>query len=285
MGSIVVTHATESEALACLALLPQMKAAPAEFLIARLDGELAGAAGLMWRSWSDPAGMPLSVEVLPHVRRRGVGRRLFDAAVSLAAGETAGLWSPGPSAPDSPEALFLRACAFQRRRRRHYFEARVDALLDHIRPFVEQMRRSDRIPHDARIAPMSQAMLDELGWLVSAEFGRSPFDTTDLLRHKGDQASDRSLALTCDGRTIGAVIGRIEQPTAIVEAILVAPGWRGGWPNLLLLRSGLERAKAEGCEDFRFDCEETVRHTMELARRCGARETALADLHYYAIDP
>ena len=285
MGRITVTHASESEAPACLALLPQLKGAPAEFLIAREDGVLAGAAGLAWRSWSDPPGMPLSIEVLPLARRRGVGRRLFEAAAALAAGETQGLWSPRPSAPDSVEALFLQACGFRRQRRRMHFESSTDALLDHVRPLAERLQATGRLPPDARIVPAAEAPLDELGWLVSAEFGGGPFEAADLLRHKSANAADRSLALICGQTLIGAVMWRIEDGVGVVEALLVAPGWRGGWPNLVLLQAGLERGKGEGYETFRFDCDETVLHTMELARRCGAREVARADLYYYAVAP
>src|SRR5258708_7744717 len=104
MSTVSVGPASEAEAVACLALLPEVPPSPAEFLIARQDGRLAGAAAVVWRSWAKPGGFPVRVHVLPTMRRQGVGRRLMTEAVGLATGEAEGLWSLEPETLEGPAA-------------------------------------------------------------------------------------------------------------------------------------------------------------------------------------
>src|SRR5271165_3946478 len=101
MEAIRVALATETEARACLALVPQVWNTPTELLIARRDGAFAGAAAVFWQSWAKPAGFPVQVHVLPDQRRKGVGRRLLETAVDMAAEETDGLWTFEAIAEDS----------------------------------------------------------------------------------------------------------------------------------------------------------------------------------------
>jgi GNAT superfamily N-acetyltransferase len=286
MGGFTVDLALEHEAPACLALLPETRGMQTELLIARRDGDLAGAAALVWQSWSSPGGFPVAVRVLPAERRRGVGRRLLQRAADLAAPETDGLWSAEPLDLDSPAALFLQACGFEPRRRQHHFLGRVDVMIEHLSPLLHRARRRGRIPPDARIVPLPQAPLDEVGWLVSAELGGGPIRALQGLRLRGAEAqagADRSLAVLQGEKTAAVILWRVQEQVAVIDARVVAPGWRGDWPNLVLLEAALVRMKAEGVEAFRFHCDEGVRDTLSLARRCDAEETARNALFYYAI--
>jgi hypothetical protein len=79
------------------------------------------------------------------------------------------------------------------------------------------------------------------------------------------------------------MLWRAEDGAAVVDARVVAPAWRGDWPNLLLLESGARQARAEGLERLQFHCDDDVADTLSLARRCGAREMPPKARFYYAI--
>ena len=287
MPRITVTPAAEHEAAACLALLPEVQGLPAELLIARRDGALAGAAALVWQSWSKPAGFPLSVHVLPDARRQGVGRALVAEAAALAGAETDGLWSRGPVAVEGEAARFMRACGFAPLKRQHHFQARIETLLEHVTPVLGRLRSRGRLPADARVIGLTEAPLEEVGWLVSAEFGGGPESALRWLSRRtvagAERSLERSLAVMQGDQVAGVVLWRVDDGVAVVEARLVAPGWRGDWPSLLQLEAGLLAGRDAGLTEFRFDCEDTVRDTMNLARRSGGQEMARTATYYFEI--
>ncbi len=286
MSGLTVDMALEHEAPACVALLPEARGLQTELLIARRDGALAGAAALVWQSWSSPGGFPIALRVLPDERGRGIGRALMRRAAALAAPETDGLWSAEPLDLDSPAARFLQACGFEPRRRQHHFLGRVDVMVRHLAPLLQRTRARGRIPADMRIVPLAEAPFDEIGWLVSAELGGGPLRATYGLRQRrgeGRADSDRSLVILQGDQVAAVILWQIEDGVAVIDARVVAPGWRGDWPNLVLLEAALLRMKTEGVEAFRFHCDETVADTLSLARRCDAAETARKALFYYAI--
>jgi GNAT superfamily N-acetyltransferase len=287
MDAISVTPASDQEARACLALLPEVWGIPVELLIARRDGAFVGAAALSWKSWATPAGFPLLIHVLPTERRRGVGRRLLQEATSMATEETDGLWSFTTIADGSEAAAFMRACGFSILRRHHHFEAAVEALLADIAPRAERLRARGRTPEGLSIIPLAAAPLDDVGWMVSIELGGSPDLALRGLARRvsaaGEQAGDRSLVVMCGAEAVAVVLWRIEDGVGLVEARVVHPRYRGGWSNVLLMEAGLSRGRDEGIVRFRFHCDDTVRDTLRLAQRCGAIETETKATWYYAI--
>lgn len=284
---MAVSVASEAEAPACLALLPQARQMPVELLIARRQGRLAGAAAVAWRSWAKPGGFPLAIHVIPDERRRGVGRALATGAIELATGEAAGLWSLEPEAVDGAAARFLEACGFGLTRRQHHFQASVEALSESVRPLVALMRRRGRIPADARVVALADAPLQEISWLVSAEFGGGPFRALAGLQRRAGanptREADPSLVVMQGDQVAAVMLWRIEDGVAVIDARVVAPQARGDWANALLLDESLEHIRALGASAFRFHCDEDVADTLSLARRCGAREVAKKGLYYYAL--
>jgi GNAT superfamily N-acetyltransferase len=287
MSSLTVSRATEAEAPACLALLPQAHRMPAEFLIARQDGRLAGAAALMWRSWATPSGFPVSVEVLAEHRRQGVGRRLLADAVAWASGEADGLWSLEPQALDGPAAAFLEACGFRLARRQHHFEASGDVLRENVAPALARLRRHGRIPADARVVPLAEAPLGEVSWLVSAQFGGGPFRSLQNLRRRvtqrGVSTGDLSQVVLHGDKVVGVLLARLDHGIAVIDGRVVAPGSRGDWAGALQLDAVLGLGPRLGLDTFRFHCDDDVRDTLSLARRSDARELAQKGLFYYAL--
>ncbi len=81
---MTVTIARESEAPACLALLPRMRGSTSELLIARRGEAFAGAGAVLWANSFEPPGFHVLIRVMTSSRRHGVGRALIEAAAELA---------------------------------------------------------------------------------------------------------------------------------------------------------------------------------------------------------
>jgi GNAT superfamily N-acetyltransferase len=278
MQEISVTRATDAESRACLALLPELAGAQPELLIARRGGDLAGAAGLVWRVRPDPRGFPLSIHVVPSHRRLGIGRRLLAAAADLAANETDGLWSRMILDEDDAAIGFARACGFDPRRERRDFEAPLEALLSHLRPLLDRLRARG-LGDDPPIVPLEAAAREEVTWLVTAELGGDPLRVLSSVGHRG---VDGMVALV-DGRAAGTILWTTEGDLAKVEARVVAAPYRGGPLNLRLLEAGLLAGASRGLTRLAFYCDDTVRDTLKLAQRCAATQTSVGSLYYYAI--
>jgi GNAT superfamily N-acetyltransferase len=284
MGDIAVALAAEHEAPACMALLPEVRSLPAEFLIARRGGAFAGAAAIVWRSWSKPGGFPIWVQVLPEHRRAGVGRSLLAAAAELTSGEAAGLWSLTATPEDGIAAEFMRACGFALQKRERHFIAEIAAGRDHVLPQLERLRARGRMPADARIVPLAEAPLDAVSWLVSAEFGSGPVTMLHRLQPRAAASSrrERSLVAMQGGEVTGALICRSKDGVGVIDGWVAAPGWRNGWTNLALFEAVMTRALHDGFEEFRFHCDETVKHTLSMAEKISATEVARLGLYYAA---
>ncbi len=282
MNDTVVSLASEGERRAASALIPELDGLEVEVLVARRRGALAGAAAMQWQSWRKPAGFPLLIHVLPDHRRRGVGRALLAAAADLAQAETDGFWSGSPLATDGQAAAFLKAVGAVRGDLQHHFEARIEALLQNVTPLLTWLaRREGGI--GPTIQPLSATTIEAVGWLVSSELGGGPFGAMHRLtmRLGGPGAAlDRSQVATVDGVVAGVILWRIQDGMAVVDARVVALPWRGGSLNLRLLEAVMRRCAAEGLTHVRFHCDEAVRDTLSLARRCAAAETA-SQAHYY----
>jgi GNAT superfamily N-acetyltransferase len=286
MTDIAVDLATDQEARACLALMPEVWRIPCELLIARRGGDLAGAAALCWRAWRRPPGFPLHIHVIPGERRRGVGRALLAKAADLASTETDGLWSL-TAVPDADEAGgFLRACGFAPASTQHDFQARIEDLLARIEPLAERARRRETLGKQFVVAPLSAADPQTVGWLVSAELGGRPFALARSLDDEGPEGQRllaHSQAILHDGDLAGVMVWGPKDGVATVEARVVAPRFRGGPANLLLLQASLRRARDEGLAEFRFQSDAANQDTLALARRSGATEVARRSFWRYAI--
>ena len=287
MEPLDIEIATDQEAPACLALLPEVKGAAVELLVARRAGALVGAAALAWESWTTPAGFPTMIRVLPSERRQGVGRALLAAAADLAGEETDGLWSYTYFAKTGEASAFLQACGFTSRLRQHHFESTVAALLAALEPMTALLRARGSVPEDLRIIDLAEAPMDDISRLVSAGLGGGPDSALQGLAARvcggAPVGGDRSQVLMCGAQVVGVVLWRVTGGVAVVDGKVVHPQFRGGWPNAILMEAGLLRAREEEVERFCFHCDETVKDTLALARRCAAVETETKAAWYYAV--
>jgi len=272
MSRISVSPATEAEAPAALALIGRTFEPGLELLVARQGGELAGAAGVSWRHPRKVAGFGLSVCVRPSQRRRGVGRALLRAAADLTAGETPGLWSQLPVDEGSAAAAFAEACGFAARLREHHFC--FDAVgAAKVIGSIEQFLSRRRTAETAKVVPLRDAPLEEAAWLLSAEFGDGPGATLARLRAEAQTGVidlDRSSAVMADSRLAAFSLAALHEDVLRIEAIVVAPQWRGGWASMLLLNALVVEGRRAGATAVRFHCTDEALFTLKLARRLDA---------------
>jgi hypothetical protein len=265
--NISVTRTLESEAPACLALLPEIGGAPAELLIARIDGEFAGAAGVVWANWGEPAGFNVVVKV-------------------LADGETDGLWSFPAMPPESPATKFLEACGFSPRKRDHYFQIGVSGMLDHVGGIARRYRERGHIPLGADVVFLSDvdAPVEEIAWLIARELNNSSFVHPQTLRRRLVDSADRSMIARFNGELVGVMLWRVEGASAIADVRVVARQWRSGWPNLLMMETGLLRAREEDLDQIKFFSDEALNDTRNLAKRGEGKETEVKARYYLPFD-
>ncbi len=285
MTKLSVSLATESEAPACLALLPKAAGTRAELLIARMDGEFCGAGAVFWANVRQPAGFHVLIKVFERARRRGVGRKLIEASAALAAEETDGLWSFDALPPEGAESKFLEACGFARHNNEFHYLVGVESLHRSIGSLIERMKARGHIPAGAECIPLSdpRAPLDEIAWLIAREFGNSPSMTMSNLRQRQSNPSDRSLFAARDGEAVGALLWRVQDDVATVDVRAVSRRSRNGWPNALMLDQALRQGLSEGIRDIRFFCDDAVADTISLARRGGGEEVDVKARYHLAL--
>jgi GNAT superfamily N-acetyltransferase len=273
-AAATVRSARADEAGACRALLPRafppFGPAP-ELLVAAGPDGIAGVLALGWV----PRDFPMMLHVLPNYRRAGLGRALVDAAVGLATGETNALRAWHPVDEDGPACAFLQAVGFQVVRRLLPFEIGDLASIGTIDALVDRARRAGRIPGDARLVALAEAPPQEIARLVAPEFAALPRDVVVRIAPGAAAGYDPALSLVLmrGDRVAAVMLCSRDGDLAEVEAAVVEPGLRGGWPFLLMVSLIGHRAYEAGLRAVRFACEEHVLDVLAVARR--TRATAL----------
>lgn len=268
-----VARARSEEVAACVAMIPHM-ANPATIWLTARDGDrFVGAAGIGWTMIGDPAGFPVWAEVMPDARRRRYGTALLAAAAELAGEEADGLWTAQMFGADPAIDGFLAANGFAPAQRTLYFRVPLAPFVEELARVVTLLRRRGRIPSSARIVPAGQVDRTELSHMIGNALSTGPSRIQGLLAQaalegEGDLAGSQALL---DGdRLAGALLCRLADPDRVVIlSNVVAPAWRRGWANALLLEATSRGMLARGASLFDFDCDESVRDSINLATRGG----------------
>ena len=277
-AGVTTSLASAAQASACLAILPEAAGVDGPLFLARHGGRLAGAAALVWRSWRDPAGFALSLRVAPAYRRRGVGRALVAAAARAASGETLGLWTPHPLSPDSAEAAFLAACGFTALRRELHFAAAIADLQANIAPLVARLRRGRT--ESVQWVALEDAWLEEAAWMISRNLAGGPVTAMAGLRQRQADPADHSELGLVGGRLAAAILWRVHEGEAVIDARVVAEPWRRGALGLEMLERQMRRGLELGLTAMHFHCDDNVADTIALAGRSQARLSETR-AHYY----
>lgn len=261
--------------VAVRALIPDAFAAVGrapDCLVVVRSGAVVAAAAMGWI----PGGFPVLVGVAPGERRRGHGRALLEALALRARGETPGLRGWTALAEDDPQACLLRAAGFEVRQRLHVFEAEPARFGDAMTALVGRLRA--RVPAGASLASPAAVPPEALGSLLAEQFALRETMLNNALRESGGTAggwdAELSRVLLVDGTLAGAILARRKGSVAEVDFNVVAPGWRGGWANALLIEALVTRVRAAGLSLVRFLAEPHVRDTANLSRRAGGRQLA-----------
>lgn len=293
MTDYVIDLATQAALPACLALLgPVVHPDCLVFAARTANGALAGAAGVLWQSWGRPPGFPAWVHVLPDCRRRGIGSALARELVRRAEGEAGGVWAARPLPEGEPAALFSRSAGFEPTGRQIFFEADAAKFLAAVERLVGVLKSGNRIPERARLVRLEESLVTPVADLLRSELASTPPGIARMLAASlganprtapVDPLRSRLLLVDCE--LAGALLTR-RLPDGRNSGIIcnvVAPQFRRGWANALLLEATTRDGIADGGERFQFDCEDTNRDTIGLAERCNAQRLRTDALFRYAL--
>jgi GNAT superfamily N-acetyltransferase len=293
MSQCVIETASKGALPASLALLAPINHPETVVVTARdADGVLAGAGGILWQSWGRPPGFPVWVQVLPDFQRRGVGGALVQALIERSFGEADRLWVAKSLVEDSPAHLFASSTGFDRGGKQLVFETDSLRFLTEISSIVERLRSRHRIPSDAGTQPLTAELIPAVSRLLLSQLETIAPDIErqmELSLEGHAVASpvdrDRSRVLLLAGQVAGALLSR-RLPDGRSSAIIcnvIAPNFRRGWANAVLLESTTRAGVEDGCPQFQFDCADTNRDTIGLARRCDAELVRTESLFRYAL--
>jgi len=279
---LILLPVDDRHALAVRELLPAAFPAlgrPADCAVAVEHGRVVGAAAMAWI----PNGFPISIVVVPDRQRCGIGRALLSALIARARGETPGLRSWSALSEDEAQARFLCACGFEVRHRLQVFEAEPTAFGNAMTALVARLR--SRVPVGAMLAPPDAVAAEALSALLASQLALREAMLNDALSGRNDASTrwDPALShvLLVDGELAGAILARRIAGGVEVDFNVVAPRWRGGWANALLIEALVTQVRAAGLPMVRFLAEPHVRDTINLSRRAGG--SRLADLVVLAL--
>ena len=173
----------------------------------------------------------------------------------------------------SGEAAFLLANGFRIIRRLLMFETDGVGFESSMTALLHRLRASGKLPGDIRLATLGETPTSELIAVLAPQFAALPQDVAWRLTPGASGAYDPALSLVLlKGQSVvGAMMCRREAESVDIDVSVVVEGFRHGWANVLLLEAMARRCRAADVARFRFGCEEHVRDTLNVARRCGAR--------------
>jgi hypothetical protein len=263
-------------------LLPEVAADPAwtDFRLATIDAPTPQVVGAVASTpvveRDGTVGTRLVMRVARPFRRRGLGREIIAAAATQL--QTRGqrlLVVANPT--EVPEARpFLESCRFTLIERMRSFEADYASSRARLLAPCARLEARGGVPPGVRIVPLPEAPIDPLVALHVALIGGTTAGITAMLKARiAARSRDDSHVLLVDGSPFGLMLfatrnglGRID--SKVVSPQLQAAGLAGGWPDLLLMAEGFRSSDRHPPRVFRFECRESNRPMMRLARHLNA---------------
>ena len=219
----------------------------------------------------------LDLRVVKTHRRKGVGSRLLQNL----AGEQAVI-STFTDVLANPDAeRFLTANGFERQGRMFVVEADLERMLEGMTRLRDRLVSSGRVPSSARLVTPAEAPMEEVirlfdKFIMAERCLRPEFFRASFSSARFDQSS---VILMVDGRVGGLLMVEWLRDIhrAEVPARVVVPEYRGGWANVLMMATALERGRAAGITRVRFESLEDNADTLSLARRFKADTVHILD--------
>ncbi|SFU73784.1 Acetyltransferase (GNAT) family protein [Pseudoduganella namucuonensis] len=291
MAAPRIAAARAGELDLAFALLPHVAnqgVAAESVLVARQPGQgaIAGVAAFSSTPWESlRGGLRGAVFVLPSQRRRGVGGALL-AALGAAIRRwdvqylhAWGEWDAGGAPP------FLARSGFEPQRTLRYFEADTRHSGAQCDQVLARLRAGGRIPEAAAVTTLAPRHLPQ----AIALYRRH----ADLSHDEAAARFDAALAdpacaalsqvLELDGRLIGLLLWKRDAAVPEVDLWITQPGFRHGWPAMLLLEAANRQLVRQALPRYRFACNDAAGTTLQIARRVDATLLRTTQTHVLAL--
>jgi hypothetical protein len=222
-------------------------------------------------------GPGIAIHVIEPCQGYGIETALCDGLAIRARqhGDEA-LYAAARVAFDSPEMRAWEYLGFQACETVEEHLLPLTGLESKLGPLVDWFQRHERIPSNARVAPLYQANRDQVLKLHLDYLGGNE----TALRHRLEPGHPEafhprySRVLFVGDRVAGCVLGRrTTQKNAIVDAVIVASEWRGGWANAWLKLEATRSAMSQGVEYFQFTTFDHYRDTRSFTRHFAGTTT------------
>jgi N-acetylglutamate synthase-like GNAT family acetyltransferase len=218
-------------------------------------------------------GPGIAVHVIDPCRRHGIGKDLVDrlALAARSAGAKA-LYSAKRVELDSDEMRGWRGLGFTTCETVEQHRLPLQRLEPQLEPLIDRIRQRGRMPPTARIIPLYQADLSAVLQLHLDNMGGDRGDLSRRIRGQGSNAflPQYSRVLVVDDQVKGCLLGhRKDAVTMVIDAVIVDPGFRGGWANVWLKLDAARGVRHLGIENLEYTTFDHYDDTRSFTKKLG----------------
>lgn len=286
--ALTIRRARDVEGPACRMLLrgPDRERGRWELLVA-VQATAPQIAGALAFHRLPTAFGSLRLRVVRTERRRGIGTALLGAALDDARrSRVASVHAKADAHEDPDAAPFLGRHGFAHAASLVTVEGDIEVLREKVRRSRERLAGRGRIPPAARIVSFADAPRDQMARLYAEHIAHQPELAARLeSRSRRDGLLASSPVVMVGDRVAGFLLWSMEGAVAHVHARIVAPPYRGRWPNTVLLAEAMTRAIEAGAVRTRFEVPGGNRDSQKLARRFRADTLRTVDVYRLDLEP
>jgi GNAT superfamily N-acetyltransferase len=274
---------------ACRMLVPEpfLRKIKPETLLALDDGTPAILGAIAYQHNREHTSL-FRIRVIAPRRRQGIGTELVRRLFLLAQERSSPLVSTyADTKKDAAAEPFLLSLGFGHGGRLFTVEVDLEPMLASMAGLRDRLVRSGRVPADARLLPLAEAPKSDVARLYDTHIlAAQRLHPAYIEASLTDKRYERISVVAMEGdRVAGILVVENEGELARVPARVVAPGYRGGWVNVLMMAAALETGKTVGIRRVQFDSLAANSDTLKLARRYGAETVRVGDTFQREISP